>query len=153
MRSSSLPSRQLAVHARPRRVGPAADRLGMPGLDVRDDLIAADDLLEPSRGWKDQLGPAILGIGSALDVTEPFELVDDAPHDLLVTTGKPRQLGRAYAVLVQVGEHGTVTWMEVVVPIHCETLKELLLERVEQLTGQHSKVRVPLLSLAAALCG
>jgi len=125
----------------------------MARFDVGDDLIAELQLLEAACGGNDQLRPTVSRIGTALDIAELLELVDQPADHLLVSTGDPSQLGRTDAVLVEVGEHGPVTRMEIVITSGGESREELLLEREGELAGEYSQVRVPFLPLAASLGG
>jgi hypothetical protein len=120
-------------------------------LDLGDDLVAEPDLLEASLGRDDQLRAAVARVGAALDVAGLLELVDDAPDDLLVPSREPGELGRADAVLVEVGEHRAVTRVKVPVPLLGEALVQLALERPLKARGEDSEIRVQLLPLAPSL--
>ena len=97
---------------------------------------AEPQLLESSLGGDDQLGATVRRVGPALDVAELLELVDEPPDDLLVAAREAGQLGCPDAVLVEVGEHGPVTRMEVVVAGLGEPGEELVLQREGELSSR-----------------
>ena len=96
-------------------------------LDVGDDLVAQPNLVQTALGGEDQLGPPIFGIGAPFDIAELLELVGQPPDDLLVPAREARQLGRPDPIFIQVGEHGSMARMEIVVAGGRELRKELLL--------------------------
>src|SRR6266487_4450309 len=80
-------------------IGAAPERVCVPRLDVRDDLVLEPDLLETALGREYQLGAAVLGIRAALDVAERLQFVDDPADDLLVPSREAGEIGRADSVL------------------------------------------------------
>ena len=114
--------------------------------------IAEPDWVESALGGEDQLRATVRRVGTALDVAERLELVDDAPDDLLVAAREAGQLGRPDTVLVEEGEHGAVTREEVVVAgLGPSRVEELVLQGAEQASREHAQIRVPFLPLPAPL--
>jgi hypothetical protein len=132
------------------REATGAELLSVACLDVGHDFVATSQLLETSRRRDDQLRPPIGRVGTALDVLELLELVDQPADDLLVAAGEPRQLGGADPVLVEVRQDYPVSRMEIVVPVLGEASEELLLQREGELACEHPEVGIPLLTFAAA---
>jgi hypothetical protein len=83
-------------------------------LDPRDDLECLADLGPAPLGQEDQARAPIARIGSTLDVTVRFEVVDQVAHRLLGDLGPLGELGEARALRLDVLEDGGVGGADVV---------------------------------------
>src|ERR1700754_4951608 len=64
--------------------GVASETARMPLLDRNHDLVGGTHLFQPTLRGTDQFGPAVGGVGLALDVAECLQLVDHRADHLLV---------------------------------------------------------------------
>jgi hypothetical protein len=95
-------------------------------------------------GGHDALGAAVARLGESLDVAKRLQLVDHPADDLLVASRAPSELGQARAVLVEVGDDGTVQAGEGSVAGLVEAGVELVLERrtATSPSGRRDRTRV-----------
>jgi hypothetical protein len=85
-------------------------------------------LVEPALGGDDELGSPVLRVRPPLHIAELLELIHQPADDLLVAARETGQFSRADAVLVEVGEHRPVAWMQIAVSLGSQTGEELFLE-------------------------
>jgi hypothetical protein len=121
-------------------VGRRADPRHDGRFDLADDRVGGAHEHETAVGGHDQRRPPIHRIGSAGDVAESLEVIEDGPDGLRAPTGLSRQLTRPDADLVQLGEHGAVPRADVVNAEFARSVKQLPLHGEEQSCGRHPKV-------------
>lgn len=116
------------------------DKVGDPGVQIRDQTLGHSEHLAAAIGGEHQLGPSVVRVGDTNDVSPLLEVRDQLGHGLLGHVGTVGQRADGRAGVVEVLENVAVRRTEVHEPVFDQTLGHEVIEDRVGLTQLHHDV-------------
>ena len=110
-------------------------------LELGDDLACDRVDLVTERGWANELGAAVGGVGHAFDVAVAFEVRDELGHGLLGDLRPPGEIADARALGIEELQHVAVRGADLGVAPFGEPVMQELVAATDGLAEQHAETR------------